>query len=138
MLRGSSTRRARCGRLRQKIRRRSDRAIASPSSAWRVCAFVSAPPRGDDARGPGPESRVGDTVRFRIETSSPEQTEAVGRRLGGLLRAGAVIALSGDLGAGKTVLARGIAAGVAGAAHVSNTPFTDLLRHYRPSTTDST
>ena len=95
---------------------------------------MSAPPRGDDARGPGPESRVGDTVRFRIETSSPEQTEAVGRRLGGLLRAGAVIALSGDLGAGKTVLARGIAAGAGAAGHVASPTFT-FLREYHGAVT---
>jgi tRNA threonylcarbamoyladenosine biosynthesis protein TsaE len=39
-------------------------------------------------------------------------TEAFGRRLGGLLFPGAVVALIGPLGAGKTHLARAIAAGV--------------------------
>src|SRR5207245_10212466 len=90
------------------------------------------PCAGDEARGPGPESRVGDTVRFRIETSSPEETEALGRRLGGLLRAGDVIALSGDLGAGKTVLARGIAAGAGAAGHVASPPFTFLREYHGP------
>src|SRR5207249_9263871 len=39
-------------------------------------------------------------------------TEAFGRRLGGLLFPGAVVALVGPLGAGKTHLARAIAAGL--------------------------
>lgn len=39
-----------------------------------------------------------------------EDTVALGRRLGAQLRAGDVVVLSGPLGAGKTVLAKGIAA----------------------------
>jgi tRNA threonylcarbamoyladenosine biosynthesis protein TsaE len=39
-----------------------------------------------------------------------EDTVALGSQLGGQLRAGDVVVLSGPLGAGKTVLARGIAA----------------------------
>ncbi|OCB25582.1 tRNA (N6-adenosine(37)-N6)-threonylcarbamoyltransferase complex ATPase TsaE [Mycobacterium malmoense] len=38
-----------------------------------------------------------------------EDTVALGSRLGGQLRAGDVVVLTGPLGAGKTVLARGIA-----------------------------
>jgi len=40
----------------------------------------------------------------------PEDTMALGSRLGEQLRAGDVVVLSGPLGAGKTVLAKGIAA----------------------------
>jgi tRNA threonylcarbamoyladenosine biosynthesis protein TsaE len=39
-----------------------------------------------------------------------DDTVALGSRLGGQLRAGDVVVLSGPLGAGKTVLAKGIAA----------------------------
>lgn len=42
--------------------------------------------------------------------SSPEDTFALGARLAAGLRAGDVVVLSGPLGAGKTVLAKGIAA----------------------------
>ena len=42
--------------------------------------------------------------------STPEDTRALGERLGRQLRAGDVVVLSGPLGAGKTVLAKGIAA----------------------------
>ncbi|OBA89100.1 tRNA (N6-adenosine(37)-N6)-threonylcarbamoyltransferase complex ATPase TsaE [Mycobacteriaceae bacterium 1482268.1] len=43
------------------------------------------------------------------ELPSAEDTKALGAKLGGQLRAGDVVVLSGPLGAGKTVLAKGIA-----------------------------
>jgi tRNA threonylcarbamoyladenosine biosynthesis protein TsaE len=43
------------------------------------------------------------------ELAGPEDTLALGRRLGAQLRAGDVVVLSGPLGAGKTLLTRGIA-----------------------------
>ena len=43
------------------------------------------------------------------ELPTAEDTKALGAQLGGLLRAGDVVVLSGPLGAGKTVLAKGIA-----------------------------
>jgi tRNA threonylcarbamoyladenosine biosynthesis protein TsaE len=45
----------------------------------------------------------------RLPSASPEETEAVGFRLGKLLHAGAVVGLYGDLGTGKTTMVRGIA-----------------------------
>lgn len=64
-----------------------------------------------------------------IHTAAAEETEALGRRLGALLRAGDVVALSGDLGAGKTVMVRGIAAGAGSAGRVASPTFT-LIREY--------
>jgi len=43
---------------------------------------------------------------------SADETVALGKRLGAELRAGDVVVLSGPLGAGKTVLAKGIAQGM--------------------------
>ena len=43
------------------------------------------------------------------ELATAEDTIALGAQLGGQLRAGDVVVLSGPLGAGKTVLAKGIA-----------------------------
>ena len=43
------------------------------------------------------------------ELPTAEDTMALGAKLGGRLRAGDVVVLSGPLGAGKTVLAKGIA-----------------------------
>lgn len=45
-------------------------------------------------------------------THSETETEALGATLGRLLQPGDVLALVGDLGAGKTCLARGVAAGL--------------------------
>ncbi|MDQ7844296.1 MAG: tRNA (adenosine(37)-N6)-threonylcarbamoyltransferase complex ATPase subunit type 1 TsaE [Armatimonadota bacterium] len=64
-----------------------------------------------------------------VRTTSPAETEGLGRCLGALLRAGDVVALSGDLGAGKTVLARGIAEGAGTRGHIASPTFT-LIREY--------
>ena len=45
-------------------------------------------------------------------TTSVEETIALGRKLGKVLRPGDVVALDGDLGAGKTVITRGITEGL--------------------------
>jgi len=63
-----------------------------------------------------------------LVTGSPQQTEALGRSLGARLRAGDVVALDGDLGAGKTVLVRGLAAG-AGADPAAVRSPTFVLHH---------
>jgi tRNA threonylcarbamoyladenosine biosynthesis protein TsaE len=47
-----------------------------------------------------------------IESNSPEDTLALGRRLGQEARPGEVYTLVGDLGVGKTVLTQGIAEGL--------------------------
>ena len=54
-----------------------------------------------------------------LTTGSPEETQALGRKLGGVLQVGDLVLLSGPLGAGKTTLTQGIAwgAGVTGYAH---------------------
>lgn len=47
-----------------------------------------------------------------VVTRSSEETIALGRRLGGLLSEGHVVALSGPLGSGKTTLTKGLAEGL--------------------------
>lgn len=49
-----------------------------------------------------------------LHSRSPQETERFGAALGGALRAGDVLVLAGELGAGKTCLVRGIVAGAAG------------------------
>jgi tRNA threonylcarbamoyladenosine biosynthesis protein TsaE len=67
--------------------------------------------------------------RPALRTEAADETEMLGRRLGALLHTGDVVALSGDLGAGKTVMVRGIAAGAGSAARVASPTFT-LIREY--------
>ena len=57
-------------------------------------------------------------------------TEALGRRLGGLLFPGAVVALVGPLGAGKTHLARAIAEGVGADGRAVASPTFTLIHEY--------
>lgn len=44
-----------------------------------------------------------------IKTQSTEETEALGKKIGNALKKGDVVSLRGSLGAGKTVIAKGIA-----------------------------
>jgi tRNA threonylcarbamoyladenosine biosynthesis protein TsaE len=46
---------------------------------------------------------------LKVFSSSSEETEETGYRLGRMLKAGDVVGLYGDLGAGKTTMVRGIA-----------------------------
>lgn len=61
-----------------------------------------------------------------ITTSDPAATFAFGRVLGRQLAAGDVVCLVGDLGAGKTLLVQGIAAGLAVTDEVTSPTFTIL------------
>lgn len=47
-----------------------------------------------------------------LELPTSADTQALGERLGRLLRAGDLVVLTGDLGAGKTTLTQGLAAGL--------------------------
>lgn len=59
-----------------------------------------------------------------FRTSSTAETIELGRRLGELLRAGDVLVLTGDLGAGKTQLTKGIACGMGVEGDVTSPTFT--------------
>jgi tRNA threonylcarbamoyladenosine biosynthesis protein TsaE len=51
-------------------------------------------------------------VAFDLVTASPEETRALGTRLAAAARPGDLLCLWGDLGAGKTVFAKGFGAGL--------------------------
>ncbi len=59
---------------------------------------------------------------FRLP--GPAATAAFAARLAGNLRAGDVVALSGEIGAGKTTLARGLIAALGGGEEVPSPTFT--------------
>ena len=63
-------------------------------------------------------------------TRSEEETFQLGRRIGAALEGRAIFMLSGDLGAGKTVLAKGLAAGLGiDPADVTSPSFTLINAH---------
>jgi tRNA threonylcarbamoyladenosine biosynthesis protein TsaE len=64
------------------------------------------------------------------ESASPQETERMGRILGGLLQPGDVVALFGELGSGKTVLVRGMAAGLGCAESEVHSPSFTLVNEY--------
>jgi tRNA threonylcarbamoyladenosine biosynthesis protein TsaE len=64
------------------------------------------------------------TDRTVIESSSPDDTLALGRRLGQAAQPGEVYTLVGDLGVGKTVLTQGIAEGLGITEPISSPTFT--------------
>ena len=57
-------------------------------------------------------------------TNTPEETEALGARLARALEPGAVVAFTGDLGAGKTAFVRGLARGLGIRDRVTSPTFT--------------
>ena len=64
-----------------------------------------------------------------IETNSDKDTFEFGKQLGEKAEPGTVICLDGDLGTGKTVIAKGIAAGLGVKEPVSSPTFT-VIKEY--------
>ena len=75
-------------------------------------------------------SPILDPHSLEIISRSTEQTRRVGMRFGALLQSGDVVGLVGDLGAGKTTLMQGIAAGWGSLDPVSSPTFV-LVNVYR-------
>ncbi|HEX5040026.1 MAG TPA: tRNA (adenosine(37)-N6)-threonylcarbamoyltransferase complex ATPase subunit type 1 TsaE [Candidatus Limnocylindria bacterium] len=69
------------------------------------------------------------TARGTVRSDDPEATRAIGRALGRAAVPGTVLALSGELGAGKTQLAKGVAAGL-GVESVVNSPTFVLMNEH--------
>lgn len=69
------------------------------------------------------------TGTIRIDSASRDATVAAGRVLGMQLRAGDVVAMDGDLGAGKTTLTTGIAEGIGCMGAVSSPTFVLAMEH---------
>jgi tRNA threonylcarbamoyladenosine biosynthesis protein TsaE len=69
-------------------------------------------------------------MRTAIRTTTADDTRAAGRALAALLRPGDAVALTGELGVGKTTFAQGVAAGLGFDGQVVSPTFT-LVREYR-------
>ena len=66
----------------------------------------------------------------RLTTGSPEETEALGARLGHTAPRGGLLGLRGELGAGKTGLVRGLAAGLGADATTVHSPSFTIVTAY--------
>lgn len=66
---------------------------------------------------------------LKLNSDSTNQTINIGKILGNLLRAGDVVTLTGDLGAGKTHFAKGVALGLGISEHITSPTFT-IINEY--------
>jgi tRNA threonylcarbamoyladenosine biosynthesis protein TsaE len=66
---------------------------------------------------------------IELRARAPKDTRAVGEILAGLLEPGDAVALTGELGAGKTTFVQGVARGLGFAGAVTSPTFT-LVREY--------
>jgi len=69
-----------------------------------------------------------------VTSRSSQETEAIGEQIGRTLGPGAVLGLSGELGAGKTCFARGVAHALGVRGPVTSPTFT-LVNQYRGTLT---
>jgi tRNA threonylcarbamoyladenosine biosynthesis protein TsaE len=75
-----------------------------------------------------------DAGTTRMTVTSPEQMRDLGRRLAKLLRPGDLVLLTGELGAGKTTLTRGLGEGLGVRGAVTSPTF--VIARVHPSLSD--
>ena len=68
-------------------------------------------------------------MRYKYYSDSCEKTEELGRITAAMLKKGSVVALSGELGAGKTAFIRGLARGLGYLGRVTSPTFS-LVNEY--------
>lgn len=66
---------------------------------------------------------------MKIETRTPEETYALGEKIGAAAKTGQIYTLNGDLGVGKTVFTQGVAAGL-GIKEPVNSPTFTIIQVY--------
>ena len=77
---------------------------------------------------------ISELINKTITTDSREASERFGETLAQALPAGSVVAMHGDLGAGKTVIARGFARGLGITEAVSSPTYTIVQEYEIPGT----
>lgn len=79
-----------------------------------------------------PYLQLAKRLPVRVELADVAATEALGRHLAGLLRAGDLVILTGGLGAGKTTLTKAIGAGLGVRGEVTSPTFVIARMHPGP------
>lgn len=72
-------------------------------------------------------------MTLHLSSASLEETEKLASQIGSRLRGGEVLALSSDLGGGKTAFVRGLARGMGSTDHVASPTFTISREYKAPS-----
>jgi len=70
---------------------------------------------------------------MRLDIATPDDMEALGALIAGQLRAGDLVALNGELGAGKTTFTRGLGAALEVRGAVTSPTFVLARTHPRPN-----
>ncbi|MFE6038856.1 tRNA (adenosine(37)-N6)-threonylcarbamoyltransferase complex ATPase subunit type 1 TsaE [Streptomyces sp. NPDC056452] len=84
--------------------------------------------------GPVADTAVPGTVTVDLAVESPEQMRDLGRRIAGVLAPGDLVMLTGELGAGKTTLTRGLGEGLGVRGAVTSPTF--VIARVHPSLGD--
>src|SRR5689334_19812042 len=79
-----------------------------------------------------PQGAEAAAAEARITVDSPQAMQELGRTLAGLLRPGDLVLLTGELGAGKTTLTRGLGEGLGVRGAVTSPTF--VIARVHPST----
>jgi tRNA threonylcarbamoyladenosine biosynthesis protein TsaE len=79
----------------------------------------------------GPRLTMARLLPLRLTLPTPEDTRAVGERLATVVRAGDLLILTGDLGAGKTTLTQGLGSGLGVRGSVTSPTF--VIARVHPS-----
>lgn len=80
---------------------------------------------------PAGESAAPGTVTLDVAVESPEEMKELGRRIAGVLAPGDLVMLTGELGAGKTTLTRGLGEGLGVRGAVTSPTFVIARVHPR-------
>ncbi|MBV2357211.1 tRNA (adenosine(37)-N6)-threonylcarbamoyltransferase complex ATPase subunit type 1 TsaE [Streptomyces sp. J2-1] len=88
----------------------------------------------DEAAAPEAPAAPHAPAETRLTVTSPERMRDLGLRLAGIVRAGDLVMLSGELGAGKTTLTRGLGEGLGVRGAVTSPTF--VIARVHPSLGD--
>ncbi|MFJ6982357.1 MULTISPECIES: tRNA (adenosine(37)-N6)-threonylcarbamoyltransferase complex ATPase subunit type 1 TsaE [unclassified Streptomyces] len=103
--------------------------MEAPAAAHNRAAHNRAESGG--AAGDAPAGDASGAVSLDLVVTSPDAMRELGRRLAALLRAGDLVMLSGELGAGKTTLTRGLGEGLGVRGAVTSPTF--VIARVHPS-----
>lgn len=92
--------------------------------------FATSPPLRS-RRSSDPDAVASGILEWSYHSRSAADTDRLGRLVGQCSQRGAIVALYGDLGTGKTVFVRGVAAGLGASPRAVSSPTFVLIHEYQ-------